>query len=147
MSVIVLIRALWVLSHCPVPVVGEVSSPYGWRDDPITEERKFHSGLDIAAPEGSAIWLPFDTRVKRIVNAGSFGKHLILESKHGTLTLAHLSDWTVRKEQEIPAWTIVGHVGQTGRATGPHLHIELKKGKRRHNPADLFSCWERPIPE
>ncbi len=140
-----LFSVIWAIytSMCPVPVTGAVSSPYGWRTDPITAERKFHAGLDIAAPDGAGVWLPFDSTVKRLVNAGSFGRHVILDTEHGTIVLAHLSGWSVRKGQTIPAWNLIGWVGQTGRATGPHLHIELRQGKRRRNPTDLFVCPTR----
>ena len=114
----------------PLPVAGTITSPQGYRTDPITGEVSYHSGTDIAAPEGTPILAAADGTVT-IANAldswgGSYGYHVKLDHGGGLTTLyAHCSSICVTVGQQVKAGQVIAYVGHTGRATGPHLHFEI----------------------
>lgn len=114
----------------PLPVAGTITSPQGYRTDPITGETSYHSGTDIAVPEGTPILAAADGTVT-IANAldswgGSYGYHVKLDHGGGLTTLyAHCSSICVTAGQQVKAGEVIAYVGQTGRATGPHLHFEV----------------------
>ena len=115
----------------PLPVAGTITSPQGYRTDPITGEVSYHSGTDIAAPEGTPILAAADGTVT-IANAldswgGSYGYHVKLDHGGGLTTLyAHCSSICVTVGQQVKAGQVIAYVGHTGRATGPHLHFEVQ---------------------
>ena len=115
----------------PLPVAGTITSPQGYRTDPITGEVSYHSGTDIAVPEGTPILAAADGTVT-IANAldswgGSYGYHVKLDHGGGLTTLyAHCSSICVTAGQQIKAGQVIAYVGHTGRATGPHLHFEVQ---------------------
>ena len=115
----------------PLPVAGTITSPQGYRTDPITGEVSYHSGTDIAVPEGTPILAAADGTVT-IANAldswgGSYGYHVKLDHGGGLTTLyAHCSSICVTADQQIKAGQVIAYVGHTGRATGPHLHFEVQ---------------------
>ena len=114
----------------PLPVAGTITSPQGYRTDPITGETSYHSGTDIAVPEGTPILAAADGTVT-IANAldswgGSYGYHVKLDHGGGLTTLyAHCSSICVTAGQQVTAGQVIACVGHTGRATGPHLHFEV----------------------
>ena len=114
----------------PLPVAGTITSPQGYRTDPITGETSYHSGTDIAVPEGTPILAAADGTVT-IANAldswgGSYGYYVKLDHGGGLTTLyAHCSSICVTAGQQVKAGEVIAYVGQTGRATGPHLHFEV----------------------
>ena len=115
----------------PLPVAGTVTSPQGYRTDPITGEVSYHSGTDIAVPEGTPILAAADGTVT-IANGldswgGSYGYHVKLDHGGGLATLyAHCSSICVTVGQQVKAGQVIAYVGHTGRATGPHLHFEVR---------------------
>lgn len=114
----------------PLPVAGTITSPQGYRTDPITGETSYHSGTDIAVPEGTPILAAADGTVT-IANAldswgGSYGYYVKLDHGSGLTTLyAHCSSICVTMGQQVKAGEVIAYVGHTGRATGPHLHFEV----------------------
>ena len=114
----------------PLPVAGTITSPQGYRTDPITGETSYHSGTDIAVPEGTPILAAADGTVT-VANAldswgGSYGYYVKLDHGSGLTTLyAHCSSICVTAGQQVKAGEVIAYVGQTGRATGPHLHFEI----------------------
>lgn len=114
----------------PLPVAGTITSPQGYRTDPITGETSYHSGTDIAVPEGTPILAAADGTVT-VANAldswgGSYGYYVKLDHGDGLTTLyAHCSSICVTAGQQVKAGEVIAYVGQTGRATGPHLHFEV----------------------
>ena len=114
----------------PLPVAGTITSPQGYRTDPITGETSYHSGTDIAVPEGTPILAAADGTVT-IANAldswgGSYGYYVKIDHGGGLTTLyAHCSSICVTTGQQVKAGEVIAYVGQTGRATGPHLHFEV----------------------
>lgn len=108
---------------------------FGYRKDPFTRERKFHSGLDLSAPRGTPIYAAAGGTIVHCGYQSGYGK--IVEIRHtGTMRTryAHLQHIKVKPGQAIDASTVIGTVGATGRATGPHLHYEIIKNGQQVNP-------------
>jgi murein DD-endopeptidase MepM/ murein hydrolase activator NlpD len=123
-----------------MPTVGEVSSPFGWRINPVTGKRQLHKGIDIAAPIGA----PILAAASGIVNDagwddGGYGNFVELRHSDGSLTLyAHTNRVLVAKGQEISQGQIIAEVGNTGRSTGPHLHFEVQIGRQVVDPTPFI---------
>lgn len=112
----------------PLPSGGEITSPYGNRMHPILKKQIFHSGLDIAAPLGSNITAASKGRVIFSGDKGTYGRAVIIDHGSGIVTLyAHCSAIYVNEGQDIAEGQRIAAVGSTGRATGPHLHFEVRK--------------------
>jgi murein DD-endopeptidase MepM/ murein hydrolase activator NlpD len=104
------------------PVVGRLNSPFGPR------RARFHTGLDIGAPQGSPVVAAADGRVLYArASRGPMGKTIVLEHVDGLRTVyAHLSQLGVKEGRPVRQGDRIGAVGRTGRATGPHLHFEIR---------------------
>jgi murein DD-endopeptidase MepM/ murein hydrolase activator NlpD len=110
-----------------LPVSGVVSSPQGWRRDPIDGQTKYHAGTDIAAPAGTPIRAVAGGRVIESGNKGDYGNAVVIQTEDGRkMVYAHNSRNFVQTGDAIAAGEIIGEVGSTGRATGPHVHFEVK---------------------
>jgi murein DD-endopeptidase MepM/ murein hydrolase activator NlpD len=110
-----------------LPVSGVVSSPQGWRRDPIDGQTKYHAGTDIAAPAGTPIRAVAGGRVIESGNKGDYGNAVVIQTDDGRkMVYAHNSRNFVQTGDAIEAGEIIGEVGSTGRATGPHVHFEVK---------------------
>jgi len=117
------------------PVMGKISSPYGWRRHPVTRRNDFHTGLDIRAGRGSVIRAAREGRVAYAGWMGAYGKVVVVEHAGGQSTLyAHCSSILVRQGDRVSAGQNIARVGSTGRTTGPHLHFEIRNGNRPVNP-------------
>jgi murein DD-endopeptidase MepM/ murein hydrolase activator NlpD len=117
------------------PLEGRVGSSFGQRQDPINGEGAFHEGIDIDAPYGSPVRAAADGDVTVAgMNAG-YGREIMLDHGHDVLTLyGHLSAIAVVVGQHVIRGQVIGYVGQSGRATGPHLHYEVRVHKVAVNP-------------
>ena len=105
------------------------------RNDPFTDRRTFHGGLDIAAPHGTPVYAAMKGKVIFAGRAGGYGKLVILEHGWGYRTFyGHLSKIRVKKGQIVYTAGFLGNVGSTGRSTGPHLHFEIRRKGRFYNP-------------
>ncbi|OHD66098.1 MAG: hypothetical protein A2176_04045 [Spirochaetes bacterium RBG_13_51_14] len=119
------------------PVAGTVTSKFGYRVNPVTKRSEsFHRGLDIAAPEGTPVKASADgTVISAEFRRSGYGNMVIIEHEKELSTYyGHLADIRVRKGQKISCGDIVGTVGKTGRATGPHLHFEVRRGGTACDP-------------
>ncbi len=119
------------------PVAGEISSPFGVRHDPFTGEERFHAGVDVAAPRGSAIRAVADGEV---VFSGwrRGGAGRVVEVRHadGLVTsYAHAERTLVRAGQHVVAGEVVATVGSSGRASGPHLHFAASRDGQAVDPS------------
>lgn len=122
---------------------GRVTARFGYRIDPFTGARARHLGIDIAAPEGTPIFAPAAGIVIKVVKQykrnKSYGKYIVIDHGNGYKTVyGHLRDIKVRMGQKVERWDVIGTVGQTGRATGPHLHYEVMSYNKKVNPLDYI---------
>ncbi|MCH8819132.1 MAG: M23 family metallopeptidase [Acidobacteria bacterium] len=122
-----------------IPVSGYPSGRFGYRIDPFNGEREFHPGIDISAPRGNKVIATADGVVTTAGRKYSYGKLVMIEHKFGLSTrYGHLDRYTVERGQKVKRGDIIGYVGSTGRATGPHLHYEVRLNDRPLNPLRFF---------
>lgn len=113
-----------------------ITSPYGWRSHPKTGKSDFHTGLDMAAAEGTPIHAAADGVVLKTARGPSYGNNVMILHSGGAATrYCHMQYVFVRPGEPVQAGTVLGTVGQTGVATGPHLHLELLYNDVGHDPA------------
>lgn len=123
--------------RAPAPVQGRVSSDFGHRIHPVTGERDAHRGVDIATPEGSWVRAPYGGRVVEVKESGPLGLHVVVDHGGGYRSLyGHLSGTSVRPGSWVSASEALGRSGQSGRATGPHLHFGVYKDGEAIDPRD-----------
>ncbi len=109
------------------PVRGPITSPFGMRTDPVTGRYQLHSGIDIGAGYGVPIQASADGIVLYAAWYGGYGNAIIIDHGSGLSTLyAHCSAMYVTEHQYIQRGQVIGAVGATGWATGPHLHFEIR---------------------
>ena len=132
-----LVAATQVPSHVRLPVTGVVvgavvTQPFGCTDvdlepyDPACPSRHFHTGIDLAAPEGAAVnsatdgtaWTGYDP-----MGAGEFVS--VVVDSHVRIVYCHLSAFRVRAGEQVAPGQLIGLVGATGLATGPHVHLQI----------------------
>ncbi len=122
------------------PVHGWLSAGYGMRSDPFTGERDFHPGLDISADRGTPIYATAAGRVEVAAPSGDYGNLVVIDHGFGLVTrYGHLSKFGVWHGRAVKRGDIVGYVGATGRATGPHLHYEVLANGKLINPLQLLT--------
>jgi murein DD-endopeptidase MepM/ murein hydrolase activator NlpD len=115
-----------------------VSSKLGWRKDPFTGETRYHRGVDFAVPHGTKVRSLTSGRVLFSGRQGGYGNTVVVESRSGVKTrYAHLSELGVTKGEEVSRGQEIGKVGDSGRATGPHLHLEMERSGKLLNPLKM----------
>jgi murein DD-endopeptidase MepM/ murein hydrolase activator NlpD len=126
------------------PARGILTSGFGNRRDPITRGRGNHQGVDIAAAPGAPVRAAADGLVTRASRQGGLGKAVFLAHGYGLASrYGHLSEIVVKPGQRVHRGDVIGHVGNTGRSTGYHLHYEVHLDG---NPVDpLAYLLDRPI--
>lgn len=116
------------------PIRGALSSAFGWREHPIEGGNKFHYGVDLAADQGTDILAFADGEVYATGESSTLGNYIMLQHQGGYITLyAHCSRVTAAGGAVVKGEKIA-EVGDTGLATGPHLHFELHDGDLYLNP-------------
>lgn len=127
-------QAMLGFDYC-TPVAGTLSSPFGYREHPVEGEDRFHYGIDLAADTGTAIACFADGTVSAVGESSSYGKYCIVHHENGYSTLyAHCSRITASSGAEVKKGETIAEVGETGMATGAHLHFELQQGGTYLNP-------------
>jgi len=128
-----------------LPVNGPVSSTFGLRRFFNQQPRKPHSGLDLAAPEGTPVKAPASGRV---IDTGEFffnGNTVFIDHGQGLVTMyCHLSQIDVTPGQQVNNGDVIGAVGKTGRVTGAHLHWSVSLNDARIDPEFLLA---EPLPQ
>lgn len=117
------------------PIRGQLASPYGYRIHPILKRKILHSGIDIAAPNGTAIKAPAAGEVIYDGWLRGYGRVVVLDHGRGFSTLyAHLSASLVKEGQVVKNGATIAKVGKTGNTTGYHLHFEVRRFGTPENP-------------
>ncbi|WP_240504358.1 M23 family metallopeptidase [Tsuneonella mangrovi] len=120
------------------PVPGEITSGYGMRRHPILGIVRMHRGIDFHASYGQPIEAVADGRVESAGRAGGCGNAVKLRHAAGLETrYCHMSQMVVRPGQSVRRGQVIGYVGSTGLATGPHLHYEMYRNGQSINPASV----------
>jgi murein DD-endopeptidase MepM/ murein hydrolase activator NlpD len=118
-----------------MPLRGPLTSRFGYRLHPLFGRRHFHAGIDIAAPRGAPVRAAAAGTVIFAGWYGGYGKLVILDHGEGASTLyGHLSAILVAPGARVARDQVIGRVGSTGYATGPHLHFEVRQGGRPIDP-------------
>lgn len=118
------------------PTDGHITSPYGWRVNPVTGGREFHGGVDIAAEPGEPVRATADGIVSFAGWSGNNGNLVVIEHGMGFQTFyAHNRKVLVKVGQKVKRGQIISYMGSTGRSTGPHVHYEIWHDGRSVNPA------------
>lgn len=119
---------------------GKISSPFGRRKHPVTGKLKHHRGMDIPAPTGTPIYAPAKGVVIFSGWKSGFGNVIYIDHQNGYVTLiAHNSVNIAKVGDVVDRNTIIGKVGATGTATGPHMHVEVLLNGVQVNPQQFLS--------
>jgi murein DD-endopeptidase MepM/ murein hydrolase activator NlpD len=130
---------LGILFEFPI-VRGRITSLFGMRRDPFTGGPDFHTGIDIGAPDGTEVHAARDGVVSETGHDEVLGNFVVLNHLGGYQTVyGHLSVIGVTMNERVHAGEVLGEVGHTGRATGPHLHFEVKRKGRVTDPLPLLA--------
>ena len=117
------------------PVGGRLVSGFGNRRHPILGYVRAHTGVDIAAANGSPIYAADGGEVIQASYSGGYGNSILIYHGGGFATFyAHMSGFAVGQGQMVKRGQIIGYVGATGLATGPHLHFEVRINGGAQNP-------------
>jgi murein DD-endopeptidase MepM/ murein hydrolase activator NlpD len=117
------------------PVYGRLMSTYGSRSDPLSGEGAFHSGVDLQANPGTPVRAAADGIVTHAAWSGGYGRLIVIDHGNGMQTwYGHLSRFYCVPGQDIRQGQVIGYSGSSGRATGPHLHYEVRVGGTPINP-------------
>jgi murein DD-endopeptidase MepM/ murein hydrolase activator NlpD len=129
---------------------SRVSSGFGSRFHPVFKNWRAHTGVDFAAPKGTRIWAAADGQVQSAGVKGGYGNYIEIRHSGGIVTLyAHLSGLApgIKRGARIRQGQVIGFVGATGWATGPHLHYEFKIAGIHHNPMRVALPKATPLLE
>ncbi len=117
------------------PIEGVLRSSFGGRSDPFSGEGAFHTGIDLSAPTGTSVHVSADGVVVSAGWSGAYGKLVVVDHGNGLQTYyAHLSSLLVIPGEEVRRGQIIALSGSTGRATGPHMHYEVRLAGTPVNP-------------
>ena len=127
-------------THLVSPLLDHVlTSSYGYRISPISGKWKFHSGIDLAAPENSSVFACIAGEVSITDYNSTYGNFIIIRHYNGlTSVYAHLSEIIVKKGQPVKTGQLIAKSGSTGASTGPHLHFELRKNGSPTDPGTMI---------
>ncbi|MBI6871675.1 M23 family metallopeptidase [Clostridium aciditolerans] len=127
-----------------LPIAGIETSPFGYREDPITKEKKFHEGVDIDVKENTEVKASYDGRIKICGEDKELGKYILIDHGNGIETkYGHLNEILVGKEDAVKKSQIIAKSGNTGKSTGPHLHFELLYMGENKNPDEYFKIAKK----
>ena len=122
------------------PSTGWLSSMMGHRVDPITGADDFHAGLDIAGERGQPVYATAAGTVTHSGFQGGYGNLIVLDHGFGLETrYGHLLNYGVKQGAKVKRGELIGHVGNTGRSTGYHLHYEVLANGKLLNPLQFLS--------
>jgi murein DD-endopeptidase MepM/ murein hydrolase activator NlpD len=115
----------------------DISSPFGVRIDPITHKWSSHQGIDFQAPLGAVILSSGSGTVEKVIWDHEYGKQVMINHGDGYLTrYAHTSETLVTEGMKVSRLWPIAKVGNSGRATGAHLHFEILRDGKPINPSE-----------
>ncbi len=122
---------------------GFVASVFGWRKNPLTGEKEFHKGLDIAAQKGTHVYAASEGTVESAVSDYEpdcfHGRYIIIiHSKRIKTLYSKLDSVLVKECQTVRAGEIIGKIGSTGLSKGPHLHFEILVDGAPQDPTEYI---------
>jgi murein DD-endopeptidase MepM/ murein hydrolase activator NlpD len=138
-------RALFLglLFRFPLPS-GILTSSFGLRESPITHHLSYHSGIDLAAPQGTDVYAARDGKVTDTGVNAVLGQYIVITHDGSWSTVyGHLSRRLVRLNDKVESGMIIGKVGSTGESTGPHLHFEVRSRGEPRDPEPLIPQVKR----
>lgn len=119
-----------------------VSSDFGRRVDPLAGDARFHTGIDLAMPAGAPVRAALEGVVRGAGARGGYGNAVEIDHGNGLTTLyGHNAHLEVEPGQRVKAGQIIAEVGQSGRATGPHLHLEVRVDGKPTNPRAALNAY------
>lgn len=122
-----------------LPVNGEITSAFGTRVHPVTNESETHTGVDIAVAEGTEVKAIYDGTVEEALEDEILGIVVIINHENGFKTkYGHLSEVKVKKGDKITKDSVIALTGSTGVSTGPHLHFEVLFNDESVDPESLL---------
>ena len=114
-------------------------SGFGIRIHPVYKIRKMHSGIDFTAPVGTPIYATGDGQIEAAGIDGGYGRRVVINHGYNYKTLyGHMNKFTVKVGQQVKRGDLIGHVGNSGTSTGPHLHYEVHKNGKPVNPVNFI---------
>jgi murein DD-endopeptidase MepM/ murein hydrolase activator NlpD len=112
-----------------------VTSVFGMRKNPVSGNMRFHEGLDLAAPLGTAVYAAGDGIVTEIGEDSIYGNYIVIKHSNDWASLyGHLQKVDVTLRSSVKSGMLIGRVGSTGQSTGPHLHFELRQNGKARDP-------------
>jgi murein DD-endopeptidase MepM/ murein hydrolase activator NlpD len=121
------------------PARAWISDWYGWRKDPFSGARSFHTGIDIGVDTGTPVRAAMEGRVSETGYNSSFGNYILINHHAGWMTLyGHLQSISVKEGQRVDSGQRIAYSGNTGYSTGPHLHFSVYKNGRTVNPYNVL---------
>ena len=132
-------NAMGELFRLPISAQFRWTSPYGYRIDPISGVKSFHTGTDMACPTGTPILAAMSGKVVKTGQTRVYGNYVILDHGNGYQTVyMHMSKIIASTGQWVSQGTRIGLVGSTGYSTGPHLHFTVYKNGKLIDPMTVL---------
>lgn len=126
----------------PCPSSTYVTSAFGMREHPLFGDERPHSGIDIAGSAGSEVLAADSGTIAVATYSSSYGNYVTIYHSNGDYTLyAHMSSLAVTAGQNVTQGDVIGYVGSTGWANGPHLHFEIRVNGSTVDPLSYFSNY------
>ena len=116
------------------PIKGRISSTFGWRNPTTASVPKYHTGVDIAANEGTIIKSATDGKVIMASSAGDYGNHYQIQIDDVIIVYAHCKKLYLKEGDTVKQGQNIAEVGSTGNSTGPHLHFEIRRNDKKIDP-------------
>jgi len=130
------------------PIHSKRTSEYGYREDPLHGHLRYHKGIDFRAARGTPIRAAAAGVVRIARRWDAYGRAIVIDHGQGVETrYGHLSRFRVSEGDFVAANALIGFSGATGRATGPHLHFEVRHEGRAVDPDRAFAEQSVPAPE
>lgn len=123
----------------PVQSGAVLSRGFGPSMDPFTGQKKQHNGVDFAAPTGTPVIATASGYVARVEAAAIWGKRLVIEHGNGLSTVyAHLGSVCAGRGRSVKRGAVIGYIGLSGLASGPHVHYEIWRNSTALDPEEVF---------